>query len=763
MLFYLFDNVENQDVERDTLSISYNIQRRSNSCTFTVLDNPPEENDDLRIYNGGFIKSVNVNDVVVEGYEKNVNTFRAGQIVFTDLGEKRQVVTVDESTDTITLDDTVTGAWIGEIIFGGVVARVQDQNLYTLNNIIYAVTGVSYDKLFDKKLITDAYLNVDSRYIINSFINRFVNLNRTIDDLSFVDNTAIQAEITEGGDSEPPVVSSDKLEGINSANLSWVNSGGTATFEASPSNLDLSELLGTTTGTPTQGEMMLWLKTSAPISNLSLRIGSDDSNYTEIDFELRNTTEWQYLLTKMTDGTTVGTPDWTDVQYWEIIIDQTADGSVLVNGLRLNQSRSFTLFNVSSTIVLDEFRIPALKPTAVMQQLAKAYEFTWFIDFEKDIHFVNKSLQPSFYTINSSSSNFFDLRVETDASQQGNRVIISGGERQAVTFAVEHFRGDDVRREWVIGSKFGDLSVLIDDNSATQVAGAGTNTTTIDLPAHGLSDNDSITNRTRGAVRQVAVVDPDTIQVSAIDGQTSGDTISFFTVAKTTGIEGIVDPATVDYVFNSNSQSIKATDGELTLTDNEYIRFQYRERVPLRLQYTDSGSVANLRAKGLGDGIIDLDPIRDNSLDDDFTAQLLAQAKVNEYTNPVIMGSFTTDFNGFKVGDLVDINLGSRIDNQYVIQSISARQVAGEFGSYFNFAVTFGTTMFGVIEFYQKLLQQGAGVQGNVDATVELFQDAQETIVIEDEWNFVKYDQNWQYEPSVGQPVPSQYNLAQYG
>lgn len=767
MLFYLINNVERtNDIERDTMSIVYSIQRRSNSCQFTLLTGAvPQESQDLRIYNGGFVKSVSTNDVVVEGYEKGINTFRAGQIVFTDLGERREVISVNEETDTITLNDTITGDWIGELMFGGIIARVQDFNLHTLDNLLYSITGVSYDKLFDKKLITDAYLNVDSRYIINSFVNRFVNFNRTVDDLSYEDDTAIQAAITEGGDGEPPTTSTDFIENNTSARFDWVNSGGTATFEGSPTDLDVSFLTEQSTGTPTAGEIMLWLKTSnfALISNLSLRIGSSNSDYVEVDFELRNTTDWQYVRTRLVDGTVTGTPDWENVTYWELIIDQTGDGTIRVNGLRVNQSRSFTLFNVTPTVRLDEFRIPALKPTQVMQQLSKSFEFTWFIDFEKDIHFINKGLQPSFYTIDSNSKNFFDLRIEADASQQGNRVIVSGGERQSVSFSVEHFQGDDVRREYVLGSKFGDLTILVDDGTVTETAGAGTTTTQIDLPSHGLDDGDSITNRTVGAVRRLVVIDPDTVEVSEIVGQTSGDTISFFTVPKTTGIEDIVDPDTVDYVFNSNAQSVKATNDEETLTPNEYIRMQFRERIPLRLQYTDSGSVAQLRAKGIGDGIIDLDPIRDNSIDDDFTAQLLAQAKVNEYANPTITGAFRTSNAGFKVGDLLNINLGSRLTNQYVIQTISAQQVAGEFGSYFDYEVVFGTTMFGVIEFYQKLLQQGQGVQGNVDATVELFQDAQERIGINDSWQIVVNDQNWQYEPSVGQPIPSQYNLAQYG
>lgn len=58
------------------------------------------------------------------------------------------------------------------------------------------------------------------------------------------------------------------------------------------------------------------------------------------------------------------------------------------------------------------------------------------------------------------------------------------------------------------------------------VAEDGTTTTNIVMPGHGLVDGDYIVNQTRGReIRKVTVVDIDNITVSAVDGQSSGDTI----------------------------------------------------------------------------------------------------------------------------------------------------------------------------------------------------------------------------------------------
>lgn len=63
--------------------------------------------------------------------------------------------------------------------------------------------------------------------------------------------------------------------------------------------------------------------------------------------------------------------------------------------------------------------------------------------------------------------------------------------------------------------------------NGTGAATTGTTTTTIKLTAHGLNTGDAIINTTRSnAFRTVTKVDADTLTVTAITGQVSGDTIA---------------------------------------------------------------------------------------------------------------------------------------------------------------------------------------------------------------------------------------------
>src|SRR5690606_8033746 len=122
---------------------------------------------------------------------------------------------------TLTMTETVDGSIvlddkIGEIIFGGTISRVVDENLHSLTNLVYPITCVGYEKLFDKKLVADTWTNIDARYIINDILNSTVNFNRTLDNMSYVDNTAIQASWIESDDGSNPTVNSDRIEGENS-------------------------------------------------------------------------------------------------------------------------------------------------------------------------------------------------------------------------------------------------------------------------------------------------------------------------------------------------------------------------------------------------------------------------------------------------------------------------------------------------------------------------------------------------------------------
>jgi hypothetical protein len=317
---------------------------------------------------------------------------------------------------------------------------------------------------------------------------------------------------------------------------------------------------------------------------------------------------------------------------------------------------------------------------------------------------------------------------------------------------------------------------------------ATTNTTTVKATAHGLVTGDHIVNRTRSnAVRQVTVVDADTFTVQAVTSQTSGDTFSKFSVTTVIGIEGLADETVTEYVYNSNEKSVRATATEAVLTSGVFIRMEYNERLNIQIQYTDSASANSLRALGIGDGVFDLDPITDRNITDVNTAIALAQARVQEFSNPVVTVTFQTEMQGLHAGQIVHIVESTRrgIDVNYVIQQVSVKQQDGAFRDRFIYNVTAGTTLFGWIEFMQKLLRTKDSIELNVDDIVETYATSDEVVelsetsdtaiggfltadedeIVETSDTNVIYETTppWQWEVSVGQPVATRWNLFEWG
>lgn len=802
LFFYVNSSNRTDDVVGNTLRVTNQIQQRTDSCQFKIFNGTkPTENQDIKIYDGAIVAShAGTTIVLSDSYQTGVQAFRPGQAIWLKIGdtamEKAEVATYTENTRTIVLAASPAvsmsaGDKIGELIFGGIVARVSDENLGILQNIEYTITGVDYTKIFDKKNINDTWADVDSRYIINDFVNSTVNYNSTLDNISYANNTAIQAEWIEAGDGNNPTVdTSDFMEGTASGIFSWTFAGGTANWAGTPVSKDISELVGVSSGTPTKGRLMGWFKTSsqANITSLKIRVGSSATDYAELTITLSTSTDWQYHEVKFISATIVGTPNWTAIDYADLVIVETASGTILWNGLRVNAEGSYTLHNVESTPIFNDLRSPQLKPTAFINQIAKAWEYIWYIDYEKDIHFKDKENDAAPFEITNTSNNFTNLTIEADVSNVGNRVIVRGGETISTAIYSEVKEGNNGQREWLMKNKFSGLTITIDDNTSTDTTEAGTNTTTINATAHGLVTGDFIINRTRSnAVREITKITNDQFTVEAVTSQTNGDTFSKFAISKTTGIEGLVDETTVDYVYNSNEKSVRAAINTTTLSTGTFIKFSYYERTPIQVQYTDPASSNALRTLGIGDGIFDLDPITDRNITDLSTALSIASAKVNEFSNAIITGTFQTEQKGLKAGQILHIeeSISRSINEYYVIQTVAKKQREGRFKDNFVFEVSFGTTLFGWIEFMQKLLRIKDSIELNVDDIVETyitsFEEEQYSSIdvatiggphpvrgdeIEqfDETNTTTVTTPpWQWETSSGQTLPTRWGLFEWG
>jgi hypothetical protein len=809
MIYYYINNTDRSgDIKEQSLTIDNQLQQRTDQAYFTVFQGTkPSENQNVRIFKGDKIVSAVGAVITLKGYfQRNVGIFYAGQklhIRINDADEEIvEVLSYVESTLTLTLVSAPTGVIsvddkIGEIIFGGVVSRVEDSNVDVLQNLEYDITCVDYLKIVDKKLISDTWESRDSRYIINDICNNFINYNHELDQMDYATNGDIQGEWIESGAGANPTTDDTSPYEADHWGVFLNNTGASATWEASPASSNVSFFTGANTGTPTQGKIGFWIKIDdiTKVSTLKVRVGSSSGNYAEsgnsaiIDQVTANNTPF-YIELDLLDMSITGVPDWTACDYLAFVCTGTASYTFKVAGIRLLQDYYFKHYPyVYTTAAIDDIRSPQLKVSALLQLLAKTFEYVWWVDYDRYIHFepISTSLAP--FQITNTSNNFTDLSIEVDQSQLGNRIIVRGGTKPSDNLYSQVFQGNNVLREWLMKNEFlfSGFTIKVDNNSTTHAAEVGTTTTNIKITGHGLSTGDHVVNRTRGVVRQITKVDNDNFTVEIVTAQTNGDTISYFSVSKTLGIDGVSDPTAYNYLGNQDQKSIKSVPTETTLTSSDYIRFSYYERIPIQLQYQDSASINALKVLGFGDGIFDLDPYTDRNIDSIGTALVIAQAKVTEFSNPTIKGNFETDQCGLQAGQSIRITDSYRsIDDDYVIQRVKTIIIGGKYKDYTKYKVQIGTTLFGIIEFFQKLLATQDRIELNTDEVVETYVTADEQVDCSETNSVAKEgDENakntetvesddsnqsvdwtsgtWKYEPSVGQTLPTRFNLADYG
>lgn len=820
MLKVFINDIDRTDyLEQTSVQINDQIQNKANTLRFVLipgLGTSPEENQEVFLYDTVKLVSASGSTIVIEdktasGFSvlsKEVLTsgdpffgngrgkFRTGEAFWLGVGistlEKVTIASIARHTTpgqvVITSTANILNAHssnedCGKRVFGGVISSISKENPRLLSDVNFVIDCYDFTKIFDKKNINDSWEDVDARYVVNDFMNTTVNYNKVVDAMDYDNQTALRAEWIESGDgNNPNLETASIIQGTSAAEFPWTNSGGTALFSATPTSSDYSPFTGASSGAPTKGNATFWYKIASGATSVGLRLGSDASNYVTVSFVPIMDGEWHFISLSLKLGSLTGTPVWTALDYAAIAITETASGSIFIDDIRVTADKSFTMYGLEATPLFDDIRASFKKPTVFMERIAKTLSYYWYVDYERDVALFDKETRPAPFSVTTTSDNFDELTVDIDASQIKNRQAVVGGTKPSDSLYSQVFEGNNATREWVLKAKFENLSIKLDDGSDTDTTEAGTNTTTVNATGHGLVTGDYITNRTRAnAVRRITRITNDQFTVEAVPSQTNGDSFTKFTVAKTVGVENLVDETTVDYVSNYQEKSIRATESEATLESGEFILLTYNEIVAIRTQVSNPASIAALKLILGGDGIFDGAVIVDSSLDSAQAARDRAQAEINAYSNPIVSIKFKTDHEGLESGQSVRVTDPAKgIDGDFVIQKVRADYRTND---YPRFDVTAASTLFGIIEYFQKLSAAFNDRDIDPDAIIDQIISEVETINLTESNTIgaseqvtesptititpseTATDRNMTTDPYLWQPDASdaRYNLAQWG
>lgn len=147
-----------------------------------------------------------------------------------------------------------------------------------------------------------------------------------------------------------------------------------------------------------------------------------------------------------------------------LIQEQFEDETVedIIDFLVTNYAPTFTVVNVSCAIIVTSITFDRITLTAALDKLSKLTNFSYYIDYDRDIHFFQRNAEPAPFDLADDSGNYIQdtLEITRDISQLRNRVFIRGGEIEGST-RTESFNGDGTKKTFVLGNKFSSLPTVV--------------------------------------------------------------------------------------------------------------------------------------------------------------------------------------------------------------------------------------------------------------------------------------------------------------
>jgi len=118
----------------------------------------------------------------------------------------------------------------------------------------------------------------------------------------------------------------------------------------------------------------------------------------------------------------------------KLVLERYDDKTVnyIIDAIISKYTDGFTVVNVDCDIEIKTTLFNRMTVTACIDKLAKAVGYSWYIDYDKDVHFFEKNENAAPFSITDINGNYLQntLSIMDDISQIRNTVIIRGGEER---------------------------------------------------------------------------------------------------------------------------------------------------------------------------------------------------------------------------------------------------------------------------------------------------------------------------------------------
>lgn len=717
VIVYVNGTDRSRVVQHGSIQIDEALTSQPDTCRFVMENVRPTAGQEVIMWDGAALTAAvtagsNVTIPLTSGFTAT-GKFRVGDVLTLGVedADQEDVTVTAVGTSSVTVSSVASSHSAGEVlarkIFGGIILSVRSvEESHNTSYVLWEVECGDYQTLLERKLINDVYLAQKPHAILADILNT-VNSTEELDGFEYATNGALQAVWTAAFDASSRTTGTDAAVGSYAATFGWTYSVGAASFIANGTltSSDVSTYTGVASGTPTGGKMTFRLECedASKITTLKIGIGSDGSNYAEYTVPAAAlASTWTSVTIDLTTGTVNGTPVWTALDWAQVQVTETGTSSISIDDLRIYGSTAITEGHVdTSGSALALFPVSFKSAREAIDQLAEhAGKWQWYVDYDRRIHFFPPTSVPSAapFSLTDTTLNHAEFSAQPDLSQVTNRIYVRGGTERSASQTEEQY-GDGVKTTFFLREPPASIGPYLYDVAVYVDTGAGY-------------------------------------------------------VSKTYGIANKDDPASYHFLLNADEKYL--TNGtHAVLGSTHKLKVTYTYMKPILVRQDDTASQAALAALQPGtDGIYER-IITEPSISSTDVARDYALAHLRQYANALVTVSFTTEQEGLHAGQAITVEKTSHnVSGSYLIQRVSRQMVGNEEWA---FSVTCASTLFGMIEVLQYLLQRDGA--GDAAETVTVLLTASESVTTTDSALALRTSTNFRWATASPASEGAKWNL----
>lgn len=335
-------------------------------------------------------------------------------------------------------------------IFGGNIVDIQEMSL--VDEIKYQVVVKDYTHAMDSFLVVESYQNKPVINVIIDILNTYINKNNRIGIATFETN-----EIWSAGSADTTNYR------VGSQGRRLTSSGSTTTayrdvaLNLQPTGYATSDYI----------DIDVYVDTIANLSSCVMKLGNTAMSVYYSKSITGLTSGWNRVHLLKSGFSTTGSPSWSSIARVQLEVTAVAATTVNVTFDNWNEHKAsaFTCnASFSATQIISYMAFNYIQPSKAFQKMAQLFQWQWYVDENKDIHFFSKFTDPAPFNLTDTGGNYVprSLVIKRNADQLRNSIYVRGGEYQgsAINDDLSH-QVDGTNKLFKLAYKYTDYSLTV--------------------------------------------------------------------------------------------------------------------------------------------------------------------------------------------------------------------------------------------------------------------------------------------------------------